>query len=425
MTALSGVRSILHINEKGGKFGGTEEYITNLAQLLSPTRTPLRISSHLIYEHLHGTIPSCIESHRKIAGLGSRDGNEEVGHRVLCAVSEINPDIVYIHNIFDSRIIQTLDKPDRKYLLLWYIHDHFPTCLTELRALKQEPEIICYQPLSQACLSNIESGCCIKRHSERNYSQQDLLSRLELLKSARRVDAIIVVSNFMKEIMIKNLPGIEDKIRVLPRQVRPSLETTQRQRDKSRIIVYSGRITYEKGLHLAIEALSHIQIKDEIVFKIAGVLEDGSYWSHCLRLAKKVEENNPSLKIHYLGHLSYKAVDFLYTEADIVVLPSIWGEPLGAVAAEALRNGAAVVASNVGGIDTWVISGKTGLLVKPKDVSSMSEALMQLLSNEQLRRSLANAGKQLINTRFTEGEHLKTLSEVIWECRTNSGLNKE
>ena len=73
------VQSILHINEKGGKFGGTEEYIASLTQLLSG----LGIRSHLIYEHLHGTLPEKLESHQKIPGLGNRDGDAEVGDRAF------------------------------------------------------------------------------------------------------------------------------------------------------------------------------------------------------------------------------------------------------------------------------------------------------------------------------------------------------
>ncbi|MBO1350544.1 MAG: glycosyltransferase family 4 protein [Hormoscilla sp. GUM202] len=412
-----GVRSILHINEKGGKFGGTEEYIISLAQLLMPMGT----TSHLLYDGVHGTMPTVPEkseiSHTFIPGLGNRDGDAEVPDRVLDAVREINPDLVYVHNIFDGRVIQALNQPDRKYLILWYIHDHFPTCLTELRARRNQADIVCYQPLSQACLDNIAAGDCVKRHAQRNFADGDLKARISLLKSLGGVDAIVVVSEFMKEILIANLPDISEKTYVLPRQVRPSNKRIQRSTAAVPAIAWAGRITWEKGLHLAIEALCYLQVKEKIVFKIAGVVENESYWSDCLKLVYQVESKNPWRSIQYLGHLSYEEVDRLYGEADIVVVPSIWGEPLGAVAAEALRNGAAVVASAVGGIDTWVIPGKTGILVKPNDAAALSEAIALLLDDRELRSNLANAGRELINSKFTGEEHLKALAEVIQNCR--------
>ena len=161
-------------------------------------------------------------------------------------------------------------------------------------------------------------------------------------------------------------------------------------------------------------------------------MENESYWSDCLRLASQVESKNTWISIQYLGHLSYEKVDRLYGEADIVVVSSIWGEPLGTVAAEALRNGAAVVASAVGGIDTWVIPGKTGILVKPNDAAmysgsceqrtpstskALSEAIAILLDDRELRSNIANAGRELINRKFTGEEHLKALAEVIQNCR--------
>ena len=413
MREPSQVQSIVHINEKGGTFGGTEEYIVSLTHLLSG----LGIRSHVIYEHLHGSLPNGLESYQKIPGLGNRDGDVEVGNQVLQAVEEINPDIVYLHNIFDGRIVAALQHPDRKYRLLWYIHDHFPTCLTELRALSQETEMICDRPLSPACLSNIDAGCCVKRHGDRHFSEADLSSRLELLKSLQFVDGIIVVSEFMKQILVKNLPDIENKIYVLPRQVRPSDRASQTlSRNSSKIVAFSGRITHEKGLHVAIQALSELAIPEKIIFKIAGVIENPEYWSTCLELANTLESQNPSIKVQYLGHLSYQDVDALYAEADIVVMPSIWAEPLGAVAGEAMRNEAAAIASNVGGVDTFVIHGKTGLLVNPNDPVALSEAIGQLLSDETLRNQLVNAGKELIDTGFTAQEHLKALFEVISKC---------
>jgi hypothetical protein len=111
MGVLPGARSILHINEKAGRFGGTEEYIASLTKLLSP----LGIDSHLIYDHLHGEIPSLIRSRRRIEGLGDRDARRDVSRRVLQTVSRINPDVVYVHNIFDGRVIEALDTPERKY----------------------------------------------------------------------------------------------------------------------------------------------------------------------------------------------------------------------------------------------------------------------------------------------------------------------
>ena len=74
---------------------------------------------------------------------------------------------------------------------------------------------------------------------------------------------------------------------------------------------------------------------------------------------------NPHLSVTYLGHLDYAATDDLFRQSDIVAIPSQWPEPLGAVAIEAMSAGAAVVASNIGGLDTALVDNHNGLLVDP------------------------------------------------------------
>ncbi|NKC17201.1 MAG: glycosyltransferase [Gammaproteobacteria bacterium] len=407
------IQSILHINEKAGQFGGTEEYIESLAKLLSP----IGISSHLIYDQLHGKMTKNMASSTRISGLSDRQGNKGIGRKVLEAVSQINPDVVYVHNIFEHEIMQSLDIPDRNYKILWYVHDHYPTCLTELRAINAMPESICRAALSENCLSNITEGYCIKRHAERYFSNEALSARIALLDTMQYADAIIVVSEFMQETLIKNLPSIASKTYVLPRQVR--IRGTQiaaghvSKNSKTWVVVYSGRITYEKGLHLAISALSQLQTDREILFKIAGPAETSDYWSHCLDLAQQAEFDNPFLKIQYEGHLSYERIDALYAAADIVVIPSLWGEPLGTVAGEALVNGAAVIAYNVGGISTFIQHEKTGILVAPNDILALTDAFMKLLSDDKYRHSLIEAGQQLILNQFTGNTHLQALSRLL------------
>ncbi len=416
---FSDIRSIVHVNEKFGQFGGTEEYIASLASLVSS----LGIKSHIFYEHLHGNVPSFINKYAVIPGLGSRDIVKNIDVKLLHSMLPIEPDIVYIHNIFNSQVINLLDIPERDYLLLWYIHDHYPTCLTELRALNNSSVPTCYEVLSKKCLSNINTGTCVKRYTDRSYTINDLFSRLSLLKSARQVDAIIVVSNFMKKIIASNIPDLESRIHVLPRQIRKTSSSYKRGKkgiDNGWTIAYGGRIAYEKGLHMVIKALAELKLNDNIHFRIAGPLENEAYWSHCISLAKEAESQNPFLRIIYEGQLAYKDTDAFFGKADIVAVPSIWGEPLGAVAAEALNNGAAVVAFNVGGIDTWVRNEETGLLIEPENISALSRGLKRLLTDEMLRNRLAVSGKRLIERHFNGDEHLKAFCKVIHKLQVQN-----
>jgi glycosyltransferase involved in cell wall biosynthesis len=416
LNSLAHMRSLVHVNDNGGIFGGAEEYIDSLSRMLAG----LGIGSHLLYGRLRGTVPRKLRSACMIPGLADRKSVEGLSQRVLSSVSGIDPDVVYVHNVFDSQILRELDAPGRRYSILWYIHNHYGTCLTGLRSRTDCSVSSCREPLSETCLQHIAAGHCLVRRDDQFFNSEDLADRLRLLDSARHADAIVLVSDFMKEVLLRNLPGMESKIHVLPRQVRIPEKRFHRTPDETLRVLFSGRITYEKGLHNAIRALSRIQpLMHRIRFKIAGPIEDDGYWRHCQDLIEEAERQNPLLKIGYEGFLDYADMDALYQDTDVVVVPSLWAEPLGVVVGEALANGAGVVASDVGGLRSWIEDEKTGLLVEPGNVFALAVAFSRLLCDRNLRARLSASGRHRIAGDFNDHRHLAELIRVVEFCRKN------
>jgi glycosyltransferase involved in cell wall biosynthesis len=79
---------------------------------------------------------------------------------------------------------------------------------------------------------------------------------------------------------------------------------------------------------------------------------------------------NRRLKITYLDHLDYDAIDEQFRRSDIVAVLSQWPEPLDAVALEAMSAGAAVVAPSDGGLNDTLVHDHNGLHADPGDVDS-------------------------------------------------------
>jgi glycosyltransferase involved in cell wall biosynthesis len=95
-----------------------------------------------------------------------------------------------------------------------------------------------------------------------------------------------------------------------------------------------------------------------------------------------------------------------YSMADIFVLPSIVNENgetegLGVVLLEAMACGLPVIASNVGGIPDIIKDGETGLLVRQKDARSLSDQIIRLLSDDNLRKEVLINGQNLIKAEFS------------------------
>ncbi|MBN1586375.1 MAG: glycosyltransferase family 4 protein [Candidatus Omnitrophica bacterium] len=412
--ALRGVRSVLHINDHGGQLGSTEQYIDSTSKAL----LSIGIESHLIYGQLCGKLGHTFRSTQCVGALSQNRDNAEAFKQISRAVRALAPDLVFVHNIFDIGILEALLSPGRKYSLLWFIHDHHLTCLSELRARLDTVNPECRTPLSEKCLSNLKLGYCIQKHKEREYLGEDLLSRLDLLRFAKRADALIVPSQFMRGLLIRNLSELKSKIHVLPHPVsRPVREILPSANRDYPSLLFNGRIAFEKGLHIALEALMRLEFSQELLFTIAGPVQDERYWAHCKKLIHKAKQLNPRLILHYVGNPDETQSEELYRKADIVLLPSLWSEPHGKVCAEALAHGAAIIASNVGDLATWIIPDKTGVLVRPKSSSTLARAIKQLLEDANLRRELVLFGRELIRVRFTETEHFWALDEIVRRSR--------
>jgi glycosyltransferase involved in cell wall biosynthesis len=83
-----------------------------------------------------------------------------------------------------------------------------------------------------------------------------------------------------------------------------------------------------------------------------------------------------------------------WSGASVAVVPSVWPEPMGLSAVEAMLLGRPVVASDVGGLRDVVTHDRTGLLVPPGDPAALAAALDRLLDEPDLRRVFGEAGRE-------------------------------
>jgi len=112
--------------------------------------------------------------------------------------------------------------------------------------------------------------------------------------------------------------------------------------------------------------------------------------------------------VRMLGHREDVANVLL--SLDLFVLPTV-EEALGTAFVEAMAAGRAVVGCRVGGVPEVVEEGRTGLLVPPGDSAALADAIRSLLADGELRRSMGEAGRQAVRTRFSAEE----MSRRMWE----------
>ena len=116
----------------------------------------------------------------------------------------------------------------------------------------------------------------------------------------------------------------------------------------------------------------------------------------------------------FTGYVSEDELIKLYGACDIVVLPSYTkAEGFGMVLLEAQACGTPVIGSNVGGIPCAIKDGETGLLVPPKDIGRLSQAITMLLADETLMRKMGLAGEKYVRNEFTWEKSVQTYYSVL------------
>ncbi len=101
------------------------------------------------------------------------------------------------------------------------------------------------------------------------------------------------------------------------------------------------------------------------------------------------------------GWLSQEETRAHYRQAAICVVPSLWHEPFGLVAVEAMAAGRPVCASDSGGLRDIVVHEETGFLFPPGDADALAGALERLLDSPALCQRMGRAGQERARTLFT------------------------
>ncbi len=92
------------------------------------------------------------------------------------------------------------------------------------------------------------------------------------------------------------------------------------------------------------------------------------------------------------GQVDHEVVQAIWRRATVGVVPSLWPEPFGLVAIEAMAAGCPLVASDVGGLSE-ILADDRGVLVPPGDPESLSDALARLLDDDESRAELTGRAK--------------------------------
>jgi L-malate glycosyltransferase len=153
-----------------------------------------------------------------------------------------------------------------------------------------------------------------------------------------------------------------------------------------------------KGHQVLLDAILKLVTEKKLMGNEFKVLIEGDGPLH-QAFVDFVMFNNLTPWVIFVGEEA-NVVDFMAI-LDVLVLPSVQDEDFPNVVLEAMALGKPVVASRLAGTPEQVLDGTTGLLVKPRNVAQLAEAISQLIDSADLRRSMGQAALQRFNSYFT------------------------
>lgn len=247
----------------------------------------------------------------------------------------------------------------------------------------------------------------------------------------RRFDVYLAISRYMAQILRKNgvdptrielvYLGVDfQNLRQRVGKTRELVRTELGVRPDQLLALMVGNIRAWKGQRGVIEALCLLpkNIRDRLRVFFAGATAnvDKAYETE---LRKEIEANGLGECVTFLGPRS--DVADLYGAADIAIHASTTPEPFGLVVPEAMALKCAVIAASTGG-PAEVITPGTGFLCDPFSPAEYARALEQLVEDDSLRRTIAEAGSGRAShfsiERTVEGTqrvYERALKRYIWE----------
>jgi spore coat protein SA len=237
-----------------------------------------------------------------------------------------------------------------------------------------------------------------------------------------KVDQIICVSDYIKHNAVQNFPKYADKFIVVfnatdPEVFKPygqdaflALKDIVTFEDDKSYLLYVGRLTEIKGVHILIEAFKKINERlpnTRLIIAGSSFFEGAAktvYVQLLVELAKPVSNN-----IIFTGFIPHEQLKYLYSAIDIVVLPSIWQDPCPLVVLEAMASCSCLVSSNVGGVPEVVQNGINGILVEADNVDALAEAIHNVLSEPEKLTAMSVAAR----TKIISGYSWERLSREI------------
>jgi glycosyltransferase involved in cell wall biosynthesis len=260
------------------------------------------------------------------------------------------------------------------------------------------------------------------------------LDRAMIESRLRETDLICGVSEYITEKIRRRFPQFAKRCQTVYNGVDVNTFVNENRqsapkKNDTKQLLFMGRVSPEKGVHVLLEAFQKVlkqypQVQLKIVGQqdalpieyLVALSNDPKeidlkrfYGGNYISYLKNQLSSSEASHVFFIGAVPHRLLTKLYRDADVCVVPSVCNEPCAMPILEAMATGVPVVATKGGGIPELVADGKTGLLVDRDDASALAEAILRLLQDEKLGKSIARAARERAVEFFSWDQSVKKL----------------
>lgn len=308
------------------------------------------------------------------------------------------PDIVHAHNWL-VRSFLPLKMWNRTRLII-SLHDYSLVCAKQALMYHDTP---CSGPGIAKCL-----GCAASHYGPLRGMPTALSNQIMGRIERGAADMFLAVSQAVAE--NNGLVGGAQPFQVIPNFIDGNIsgDTHMSQEDiaaylaqlpEEGYLLYVGAFLKEKGVEVVLRAYAGLvnrirttTNKDVPPLVLIGYQTAG--WH--------IPAIDSTYNIFVFKDWPHSAVMEAWKRCSIALIPSIWSEPFGIVALEAMSMGKPIIASRIGGLSDIIVDKETGFLIPPGDDQALQEAIQYLLDNPEQRKRMGNSAKQRVQSFQTE-----------------------
>ena len=235
--------------------------------------------------------------------------------------------------------------------------------------------------------------------------------RVTIERRAVRESAAVTAASEIEVAELVDLYGADPaKLHIIPCGVDPNVFRPMRQMDArealgrdqcERIVLFVGRIEQIKGIDVLLRALGllffrHPELRNDLCLLVVGGAldpdDDSPEVEKIEELQRLVHQHRMEANVAFVGSMDQQRLALFYAAADVCAVPSLT-ESFGLVALEAMACGTPVVGTRVGGLQTLIEHGESGLLVPAGDYQALAESIAKVLTDHRLRMHLAHGAR--------------------------------